>query len=159
MNVRPKTREHAYRASLEWTGAAHGPTSSYAAYSREYRVTFEGKPVLDGSADPTFRGDAGLLNPEEMLVAALSSCHMLSYLALCALAGISVKAYSDEASGTMAETGGAGKFTSVALRPRVTIADGDLAKAEALHEEAHHQCFIAASVNFPVTVEAICHRA
>jgi len=157
MNVRPRTREHTYRASLEWTGAAHGATTSYAAYSREYRIDFLGKPPLSGSADPAFRGDPALLNPEEMLVAALSSCHMLSYLALCALAGIAVASYTDDAVGTMEETGGVGKFTRTVLKPRVTISAGDLEKAKALHEEAHHQCFIAASVNFPVDVEPTVH--
>jgi organic hydroperoxide reductase OsmC/OhrA len=153
MSVRPKAREHAYRTSLSWTGAERGPTSSYAAYSREYRVGFAGKPALSGSADPAFRGDPALHNPEELLVAALSACHLLTYLALCALAGIEVAAYTDEAVGTMEETAGAGRFTRVVLRPRVTLARGDLEKARALHHEAHAQCFIAASVNFPVEVE------
>jgi organic hydroperoxide reductase OsmC/OhrA len=158
MTVRAKTREHRYRTSLTWTGAARGATTTYAAYSREYRVAVEGKPAFDGSADPAFRGDPALYNPEELLVAALSACHLLSYLALCALAGIEVVSYTDEASGTMEETAGAGHFTHVVLRPRVAIARGDLEEARALHEEAHRQCFIAASVNFPVDHEAICHR-
>jgi organic hydroperoxide reductase OsmC/OhrA len=159
MSTRAKTHEHAYRTNLTWTGAARGPTSSYAGYSREYRVEFDGKPALRGSADPAFRGDPALHNPEEMLVAALSSCHMLTYLALCALAGIEVVAYTDSASGTMAETAGAGRFTRVVLRPQVTLAGGDLEKARALHEEAHAQCFVAASVNFPVEIEPIVHES
>jgi organic hydroperoxide reductase OsmC/OhrA len=149
-------RLHRYEGRLVWTGAARGPIKTYASYSREYEVAFPGKPVLRGSADPAFRGDASLHNPEELLVAALSSCHCLSYLALAALAGIVVTAYEDAATGTMEETRGAGRFTDVLLRPTVTIASGapaDVEKARALHEGAHATCFIAASVNFPVRCE------
>jgi organic hydroperoxide reductase OsmC/OhrA len=149
-------RQHRYEARLVWTGASQGPTKGYASYSREYEVTFAGKPVMRGSADPTFKGDASLHNPEELLVAALSSCHCLSYLALAALAGIQVTAYEDAATGTMAETGGAGRFTDVVLRPKVTIAAAmDAEKARGLHEKAHEVCFIAASVNFPVRCEPV----
>lgn len=158
MNIRPKTREHHYAAFVEWTGASNGATVSYASYSRTYRVTFSGKAPLEGSADATFRGDPKLLNPEEMLLASLSTCHLLSYLAACALQGVHVSGYVDEAEGTMEETGGAGRFTRVVLRPHVTIASGDAEKALALHERAHADCFIAASVNFPVEVEARIER-
>ncbi len=143
---------HNYNLRLEWTGARQGPVESYAGYSREYTVTIAGKPALIGSADPTYRGDPKLHNPEDMLLAALVSCHMLSYLALCALAKIPVIAYSDEATGKM-EAKGPNRigFTDALLRPRVVIAAGaDRARAEALHDEAHAQCFIANSVNFPV---------
>ena len=150
----PTPRQHRYDARLVWTGASQGPTKGYASYSREWEIAFAGKPVLRGSADPTFKGDAALHNPEELLVAALSSCHCLSYLALAALAGIQVTDYEDAATGTMAETGGAGHFTEVVLRPKVTIAAGlDVEKARALHDKAHEICFIAASVNFPVRCE------
>jgi len=148
------SRTHDYRLHLAWTGAAHGPTTSYQAYSREYRIEIDGKPALRGTADPMFRGDAALHNPEDLLVAALSSCHLLSYLALAARAGVHVVDYEDDASGTMAFEGGGGHFTEVVLRPRVTIAPGaDAALAEALHREAHATCFIASSVNFAVRHE------
>jgi len=149
-------KSHRYALQLDWTGARHGAAEKYEAYSREYRITIDGKPALLGSADPTFRGDASLHNPEELLLAALSSCHMLSYLALCVRARIPVVAYTDSASGTMSEkaphrTG----FTEVVLRPRVVIAKGaDAARAKMLHEQAHDLCFIANSVNFPVHHEA-----
>jgi organic hydroperoxide reductase OsmC/OhrA len=148
-------REHAHAARVSWIGPAAGSTLTYAGYSREHAVEFEGKPVaLRVSADPLFRGDATLANPEELLVAALSSCHLLSYLALCARAGIEVLAYEDRVRGTMAESAGAGRFTSVTLQPAVTIAnERDRARAAALHAEAHATCFIANSVNFPVRVE------
>jgi organic hydroperoxide reductase OsmC/OhrA len=155
MNVRPKARDHRYGAHLMWTGAAAGPTRDYASYSREYRIEFDGKPALRGSADPTFRGDPALHNPEDLLVASLSACHMLTYLALCALAGIVVAAYEDDAVGTMSETTGTGRFTGVLLRPRVTIDAGDPERARALHEQAGADCFVAASVNFPVAHEPV----
>jgi organic hydroperoxide reductase OsmC/OhrA len=119
-------------------------------------VTVPGKPEIMLSADAAFRGDANTLNPEDLLVVALSSCHMLSYLALCALARIEVTAYRDHATGMMitdSKTGG-GQFSEVTLHPHVTIADGaHLAKAIELHERAHKVCFIASSVNFPVRHE------
>jgi organic hydroperoxide reductase OsmC/OhrA len=148
-------REHHYAAHLVWTGGAQGPTKDYASYSREHVVRIEGKPDLVGSADPHFRGDPERHNPEDWLVAALSACHMLTYLAICARKGIAVVSYEDAASGTMALEGGGGHFTEVVLRPRVTLAAGsDARAAEALHEDAHKYCFIAASVNFPVRHEA-----
>jgi len=148
-------RTHDYAVHLTWTGAADGPTGDYAAYSRTHTLAFDGKPTLTASADPHFRGDPALHNPEDLLVGALAGCHMLTYLALCARAGIAVTAYEDAASGTMTLEGGGGHFTEVILRPRVSVAAGtDVAKAMALHETAHRHCFIAASVNFPVRREA-----
>lgn len=148
-------KSHRYQLQLHWSGGAKGPATSYANYSREYRVEFAGKPTLVGSADPSFRGDATLHNPEEMLLAALSACHMLSYLALCVFSRISVISYEDAASGVMTEIAPKKTaFTEVTLRPRVIIAAGsDAAKAKALHHQAHELCFIANSVNFPVLNE------
>jgi organic hydroperoxide reductase OsmC/OhrA len=142
--------EHHFAARLVWTGAAQGPTRDYQSYSRDYRIEVEGKPPLEGSSDPAFRGDAGRHNPEDLLVAALSGCHLLSYLHLCASAGIEVVAYEDQASGMMAIKDRKLRFVEVTLAPKVTIAAGDLEQARALHEQAHEACFIANSVNFPV---------
>lgn len=148
-------REHRYSAHLSWTGAAQGPTRDYASYARDYVVRIAGKPELAGSSDPLFRGDPTRHNPEDWLMAALSACHMLTYLALCARKGIQVVGYEDEAAGIMVLEGGGGHFTEVVLHPKVTLAPGsDPRAAEALHEEAHRHCFIAASVNFPVRHEA-----
>jgi organic hydroperoxide reductase OsmC/OhrA len=155
MDIKQKTDErHEYALSLLWTGAKAGPTTSYQSYSREYEYRSGTKPALRGSSDPHFRGDPSLYNPEEMLVAALATCHLLSYLAECARAGVHVVAYEDEATGEMTVQDGKLRFTSVALHPRVTIAAGsDVEKATALHHAAHDGCFIANSVNFPVTNE------
>ncbi len=148
-----RVKTHAYGTVLHWSSA--DGTKSYRSYSRDHTIAVEGKPDIAASSDPTFRGDASRYNPEELLVAALSSCHMLWYLHLCAVNGISVVEYRDRASGTMEEqSGGSGRFVAAELRPLVTIAPGsDRTKAIALHRQAHEMCFIARSVNFPVTVE------
>jgi organic hydroperoxide reductase OsmC/OhrA len=144
-----------FHCQLTWTGAAAGPTKSYDAYSRDFRIDVEGKPPLQGSAAEVYRGDPSRLNPEDLLVASLSSCHFLSYLAVCARAGVEVVDYQDAAEGTLQIQDGAMRFTEVVLRPQVVVAAGtDVAKAEALHEDAHHGCFIANSVNFPVRHQA-----
>lgn len=147
--------EHRYATSLRWTGNRGTGTATYRDYGRDHVVAAAGKPDLLGSSDPAFRGDATRWNPEELLVAALSSCHMLMYLHLCAAAGAVVVAYRDEASGVMAETpDGGGAFREVTLRPRVTVAGPEMiATAEAQHERAHELCFIARSVNFEVRHE------
>jgi organic hydroperoxide reductase OsmC/OhrA len=150
-------REHHFAATLTWTGAPlvvspDGPRATYDGYSRECRVEMPGKPPLIASAAEAFRGDPKLHNPEDMLVAALSACHALSYLAECAKAGIGVIAYRDAAEGVMAIQNKKMRFVSVLLRPAVVIADvAMIERARALHEAAHDACFIANSVNFPVT--------
>lgn len=147
---------HTYSLETIWEGNRGEGTKMYAGYGRGHRLVIPGKPEIALTADTAFRGDPGVHNPEELLVAALSSCHMLSYLALCALAHIEVTAYRDKASGTMIadpKTGG-GQFSEVTLRPQVTIANAEhLAKAIELHHAAHKVCFIANSVNFPVRHE------
>ena len=145
---------HRYRVDVLWTGNRGSGTDGYRNYSRNHVIRVPGKPDLAGSSDPTFRGDATRHNPEDMLVAALSTCHMLSYLHMATVAGVVVLAYDDCAEGTMLTEGDGGRFTEVVLRPRVAIrADCDPGKALAAHEAAHHACFIANSVNFPVRCE------
>jgi len=147
-------QRHHYRVEVEWTGNPGGGTDGYRNYSRDHVIRVPGKPALAGSADPVFRGDATRHNPEDLLVAALSACHMLSYLHMAAVAGVVVMAYTDAAEGTMVTEGDGGHFTEVVLRPVVTIsASSDPVKAETAHETAHHACFIANSVNFPVRCE------
>jgi len=141
---------------VEWTGNTGTGTSGYRGYERSYEIMAgAAKPAIPGSSDPVFRGDRSRWNPEELLVAALSSCHQLAYLHLCADAGIVVVAYVDRAEGVMAETpDGAGQFTRVTLRPKVMVAAGsNVETARELHHQAHTMCFIARSVNFPVKCE------
>lgn len=146
--------EHRFECRLAWTGAEQGATEDYATYSREHLVTFEGKPPIRLTSAPVFRGDPSLADPEDLLVAALASCHFLSYAALCARKGVRVVAYEDEAVGVMTRGERTFHFTDVLLRPRVTIAPGsDPALARDLHHRAHEECFIASSVNFPVRHE------
>jgi organic hydroperoxide reductase OsmC/OhrA len=148
-------KAHDYKAHLVWDGNLGTGTTSYQGYGRKYRLQIDGKPDIIGSADPMFRGDANVYNPEDLFVAALSSCHLLSYLALCARSKINVVAYEDNAIGTLVLTpNGGGIFESVTLRPVVTLAPGsDEQKAAELHEQAHDLCFIAASVKIPVLHE------
>jgi organic hydroperoxide reductase OsmC/OhrA len=149
-------REHRYLVTIQWTGNTGTGTSGYRSYERQHEILADGKPVIAASSDPVFRGDRTRWNPEELLVAALASCHQLAYLHLCADAGVVVVEYMDRAEGRMVETpDGGGQFERVVLRPRVVIAPGsDSARALELHHEAHAKCFIARSVNFPVDHEA-----
>jgi len=145
-------RLHSYAVRVTWTGNEGTGTSGYRAYSRNHEVSAEGPPTILGSSDPAFRGDPARWNPEAELTAALSQCHMLWYLHLCAEAGVTVLAYTDQALGTMEESpDGSGRFTEVVLRPEVVVATADMVQAAAgLHAQASTKCFIANSVNFPV---------
>ncbi|HJZ12587.1 MAG TPA: OsmC family protein [Acidobacteriota bacterium] len=145
-------KEHSYAVGVVWKGNAGVGTSSYTAYKRDHEVQVTGKPPIPCSSDPAFRGDPSRYNPEELLVATISACHMLWYLHLCADAGIIVTEYQDNAMGTMVELDhGGGHFTEVLLQPQVTVkgkVDSEL--CHQLHEKAHALCFIASSVNFSV---------
>jgi organic hydroperoxide reductase OsmC/OhrA len=148
-------KEHHYTTSLVWTGNKGEGTAHYRAYDRDHVLSAKGKPEISGSSDPAFRGDPSRYNPEELLVASLSSCHMLSYLHLCAVNKVVVVDYRDNAEGTMEETSdGGGHFTVVILRPVVTVTEGGMVeKALELHHAAGRLCFIASSCNFPVRHE------
>jgi organic hydroperoxide reductase OsmC/OhrA len=151
-------RTHVYHIANRWTGNLGPGTASYAGYSRDFELEAAGKPLaLPGSSDPHFRGDATRYNPEELLVGALSACHMLWVLHLCADAGIVVKKYNDEATGEMVEYGdGAADFVRVTLRPRMAITDAArIGDAVALHDHAGKLCFLARSMKFPVEHETV----
>ena len=154
--IKIMSKEHIYPINLAWTGNLGDGTKTYTGYSRAHEIFIEGKPTITGSSDPHFRGDASRYNPEELLVAALSACHMLYYLHLCADAKIIVVDYQDSAKGKMVETAdGGGHFTEVVIRPRVIISkESDANLANEIHHKAHEFCFIANSVNFPVLTEA-----
>lgn len=154
-------KSHTYAASVVWTGNTGTGTSGYRAYERAHEIVIDGKPVLAGSSDPAFRGDPSRHNPEDLLVASLSACHMLWYLHLASDAGICVLGYRDDAIGRMVEDAERGGwFEEVRLRPHVRIASGgDVTVAHALHEAAHARCFIANSVRFPVLCEPVIEPA
>lgn len=148
------SRQHTYPVVVTWTGNKGTGTSGYRDYGREHELTAEGPEVIAGSSDPAFRGDPSRWNPEQLLVGSLSQCHMLSYLHKCAVAGVVVTEYVDNAVGTMAESADGGHFTEVTLRPTITVTSPNMVdKAIELHEDAHKSCFIASSVNFPVRHE------
>ncbi len=149
-------RTHTYETVTTWRGNLGDGTRDYRSYERAYDTEAVGRPVLRGSSDPAFRGDASRWNPELLLVAALSECHLLQYLHSCAVSGVVVTSYVDAATGVMAQTpDGGGRFEEVVLRPRVTVADPTMVeRATASHADASRLCFIAASMNFPVRHEA-----
>ncbi|HEX3589791.1 MAG TPA: OsmC family protein [Pseudonocardiaceae bacterium] len=147
---------HSYRTQLTWTGNRGTGTSGYRDYDRSHEVSATDRPVLLGSADPTFRGDATRWNPELELLAALSQCHLMSYLHLCVTAGVVVTGYTDDAVATMEQSGIGGHFAEATLRPHVVVTSPAMVdKAIALHQDAHQACFIANSVNFPVRHEPV----
>lgn len=147
--------EHRYGLRSTWTGDRGTGTSGYRDYDRTVTIQVNGKPDLLASSDKPFRGDPSRWNPEDLLLAALSECHLLSYLHACVQAGVVVVGYHDDASGIMVEDGhGGGAFREVLLRPHVTVADQSMVDAAtAAHAQAREWCFIANSVNFPVRHE------
>ncbi len=150
-------KEHHYSTTIEWTGNNGSGTSSYKAYSRDHDFTAGDKPSIKLSSDPAFMGDPKRHNPEELLVASLSSCHMLWYLHLCSVNKITVTKYQDNASGQMEESkDGSGRFTGVQLNPEVTIMEAEKQElAASLHHKANEMCFIANSCNFPINHQCI----
>lgn len=144
---------HSYTSSIRWTGNMGAGTASYTAYDRSHLLEIAGKPMMPLSSDTAFRGDKSSYNPEELLVASISSCHMLWYLHLCAANGVVVVAYTDNAKGIMVESDdGGGRFKEVRLAPEIIISrESNIQLANQLHEEAHKKCFIANSVNFQIT--------
>jgi organic hydroperoxide reductase OsmC/OhrA len=143
---------HHYKVEIQWTGNKGSGTDHYTHYERDYNVIIGSKPILHGSSDPAFRGDEEKYNPEDLLLSALSSCHMLWYLHLCSVEGVVVEEYTDHSTGIMEERkDGSGCFTEVVLNPRVIVSlESMLSKATELHTIANKMCFIANSVNFPV---------
>lgn len=146
------SKEHHYKTTIQWTGNKGTGTSGYRDYERSHIISVDHKINIEGSSDPSFRGDKTKYNPEEMFLSSLSSCHMLWYLHFCSEAGIIVTDYIDEATGIMAETtNGSGRFIEVTLHPKVTVTEKSMIeKAEQLHHKANEFCFIANSVNFLV---------
>src|ERR1700761_569668 len=149
---------HNYNLTIKWTGNKGTGTSDYRTYERSHIIQIENKVDIAGSSDPAFRGDKTKHNPEELLLAALSTCHMLSYLHVCVMNGVIVVDYTDNATGKMVETpNGGGHFEEVMLNPVVTVKDSSMIeKANALHHKASELCFIANSVNFPVHHNPTC---
>lgn len=150
---------HQYAVKIEWQGNTGTGTSSYRGYRRDFEIQQANKPSIAGSADPAYLGDPTRWNPEELLIAALSSCHKLWYLHLCADHKICVLSYVDDALGEMQDDDPLrrGHMTQVTLQPHVVIQNPEHVQlAQSLHEQAHHQCMIANSINFPVYCQPRC---
>ena len=153
-------REHTYRVRVEWSGNRGAGTSGYRDYGREHTISAPPKPDIAGSSDTAFRGNADRWNPEDLVVAAASTCHQLWYLHLCADSGIAVQRYVDEAVGTMLDSPDSGHFTRIVLHPQVVIRAGDDRELAArLHHDAHARCYVANSVNFPIECEPVIAHA
>ncbi|WP_424931471.1 OsmC family protein [Amaricoccus macauensis] len=155
------TQRHDFPSRVVWTGNRGTGTSAYRAYDRTWMIEVEGRAPIHCSNDPMLGGNPDLPNPEDLMISALSACHMLWYLHLASVAGITVLSYEDAPVGT-GETApdGAGRFVEAVLRPRIEVKRGaDLSRAAAIHGEIHRYCFIARSVNFPVRVEPMFHEA
>jgi organic hydroperoxide reductase OsmC/OhrA len=150
--------EHHYKLTATWNGNKGSGTSNVRAYDRSHTISMAGKPDQHLTTDNPAVGDKTKLNPEDLLVTAVASCHMLSYLYVCALEGVVITEYIDHATGIMTENSdGSGKFKVVTLNPEVVVADESmLARAEELHHKAHDMCYIANSVNFPVNCNPVC---
>ena len=148
-------KQHDFPARIVWTGNTGTGTSSYSAYERTWDLALPGKQTVHCSNDPMLGGDPAKYNPEDLLISALSACHMLWYLHLCSQAGVTVLEYVDVPTGVgESEPSGKGRFVEAVLRPRIKItADSNADKARAIHDEIHNYCFIARSVNFPVRHE------
>ncbi|MHA3789057.1 OsmC family protein [Flavobacterium hauense] len=148
--------KHLFKAKAFWT--VNRKNENIKSYSRNHNISIEGKPLLEISAAKAFKGDAALYNPEDMLLASLVSCHMMSYLYVCTQAGIEVLSYTDDAVATLeVEADGSGRFTEVILHPKVMISKADrIEEAQALHKKANELCFIANSCNFPVHHNPTC---
>jgi organic hydroperoxide reductase OsmC/OhrA len=146
------SKEHKYRINIKWAGNLGAGTLTYKGYTRDHNISAEGKPVILASSDPAFRGNSERYNPEEMLLASVASCHMLSYLHLCAVHHIVVVEYFDNPTGKMLESAdGSGRFEEITLNPVIVVTERAMVeKAHELHHDANKLCFIANSLNFPV---------
>lgn len=154
------SKQHPFESRIIWTGNRGDGTSSYRGYDRNWEIRTPGKPVTACSNDPLLGGDPALPNPADLLLSALSSCHMLWYVHLASQAGIVVTGYEDNPIGIgESSPNGAGQYVSATLRPTIRVKAGaDLQRADAIHGEIHAYCFIARSVNFPVAYEATYHE-
>lgn len=153
-------KEHHYKLTAQWNGNKGTGTSGVRDYDRSHTVSIANKPDLHLTTDNPAVGDKTKLNPEDLLVTALSSCHMLSYLYVCALEGVVILEYVDHATGVMLESGDGGQFKEVVLNPEMVVAQESMVeRAIELHHKAHEICYIANSVNFEVKCNPVCRVA
>ena len=145
------SKVHHYRCRLGWAGST---AAGFDSYGREHRASCPPAGAeLRLSSDPAFLGDPSLLNPEQLLLAAASSCQMLSFLAFAARARIDVLSYVDEAEGVMPEDDKPMRITAIVLRPRIVVDGADEQRVQHFIERAHEMCFIANSLKSEITIE------
>jgi organic hydroperoxide reductase OsmC/OhrA len=150
------SKQHRYTVTVEWTGNRGEGTASYRSYDRDHEVSAEHTPSISGSSDPAFRGNPSRWNPEQLLVASAAQCHLLSYLHHAATNDVVVTDYVDHPTAVLTEDdAGGGRFTEIVLHPLVTVADAAMVEtAQRLHHDANRTCFVASTLNLPVTHDA-----
>lgn len=150
------SEEHVFETTLAYPADPAQKLPPAADFSRDNVLRAKGHPDVPGALPPALGGHDRGYSPEDLLILALSECHLLTYLAIAQRRGVAILRYEDRATGRLGKNAqGATQMLEVVLRPRVTVARGtDVAAAQALHERAHNHCFIASSVNFPVRHEA-----
>jgi len=147
---------HKYTTAVRWTGNTGQGTATYKGYERTWDIAVPNKEIIHCSNDPLLGGDPTKMNPEDLLLSALSACHMLWYLHLASVAKIKVLAYEDHPIGDGENLpDGSGRFLSATLKPRIEVVAGsDIERALDIHNEIHKYCFVARSMNFPISYEA-----
>lgn len=145
-------KEFTYETTVTWTGN-DGSGTAESSYGRDNEVASHSLPTIPGSAPAEFGGDGVSWTPEELLVGAVSQCHLLTYLFQCSRHGIVVESYVDDAVGTLEVDRSGGQFSRFTLRPAVTISAGDPEVAERLHADAHAACFVGRSLSSEVVIE------
>ena len=152
------SKQHHYQLKVTWTGNKGTGTDHYTKYDRSHTIEIENKVPILASSDTPFLGDATKHNPEDFLLASLSTCHMLWYLHLCADAGVVVTSYTDNPTGILIQNNnGGGSFSVVTLNPIVKVKHPNMIElANELHIKANQKCFIANSVNFEVKHLPVC---
>ena len=148
-------RNHTFTLHLAWQAPDVSPISPRDPSLRRHTISHPDKPAISGSAAQAFHGEVERWNPEELLLASLAQCHMLTFFYLANQEGIVIADYTDTPEAILeTHPDGSGNITTVLLKPTVTIREGWTGNIEALHKRAHDLCFIARSVNFPVRHDA-----
>lgn len=150
--------KHLFKAKLNWDSEEDLISSSGKKFTKNHSIFIEGKKLLHVSAAKAFKGDPQLYNPEDLLLSSIVSCHMMSYLYVCAQKGIDIVSYQDQAEATLEVLeNGSGRFIEVRLFPQVIIRNKEqITEAVLLHQKANKLCFIANSCNFPIVHQASC---
>ena len=149
-------KQYQFQSKIEWTGNTGSGTFDPRSYDRSHTISVPTKKqVIEASSSSFFRGDESKLNPQELFLSSIASCHLMKYLHYCAENGIIVLAYEDHAEATVEENeDGGGKFVSVLLKPKIIVSEQNMvSEAIELHKTIGDKCFVANSCNFPIACE------